>query len=159
MALPVRVALPARSMTATLEASRVTFRRAGDGRPPLYVTVPVSCYQGVVMTRSGEALQLVLRHRNGDLDLPLLEAEDDDDIIADWQAWARILDCPALIEGADGALVDPFPKLGELKVDRPRARRANTFFRERRPKKLMYREVGGEAGPVHRDEREIIART
>ena len=57
MALPVRVALPARSMTATLEASRVTFRRAGDGRPPLYVTVPVSCYQGVVMTRSGEALE------------------------------------------------------------------------------------------------------
>ncbi|MGE3884095.1 MAG: DUF6101 family protein [Flavobacteriaceae bacterium] len=159
MALPARVALPARSMTATLEASRVTFRRAGDGRPPLYVTVPVSCYQGVVMTRCGEGLRLVLRHRNGDLDLPLLEAEGDEDIIADWQAWARVLERPALIEDEDGGLVDPFPRYGELKVDRPRARRANAFFRERRPKKLMFREVGGEAGPVHRGEREIIART
>lgn len=159
MALPARMPVAGKSMTATIEPSRVTFRRGGAGRPPLYVTVPMSCYQGVVMTHGAEGLRLVLRHRNSDLDLPLMEARGDEDIVADWQSWARVLALPALIEDEDGSLHDPFPRLGDLRVGRSRARRANTFFRERRPSKLMFRQVGGEMGPVHRGEREIIARS
>lgn len=162
IALPARLDLSDRAMSATIDRGRVVFRRGGEGRPPLYITVPLSSYRGVVLTRTGEEgaerLALVLRHANGELDLPLLDTDNDDDIVADWQAWASVLGCRPLIEDADGTLTDPWDRFGGLVVSRPRARRANAFFRQRRPRKLMTRQVGGEPVGCVRGEREIIAR-
>lgn len=161
LTLPAKVDLLASQMKATIDTKRVTFRRGGDNRPPLYITVPMSGYRGVVVSQSREnsdAISLVLRHANPELDVPLLHDVDDNDVVADWQSWARVLDLPALMEDEEGKLVDPYERFGKMIVARPRARRANTFFRERRPNKLMHRKVGGALGAVLSGEREIIAR-
>lgn len=148
--------------TAVVSPDRVTIRRMTGAGAPLYVGVPLSAYRGVLLSvRSeggSERISLKLHHPNDELAVPLFEADDMDDVVADWQAWGRMLARPLLIEQADGAIAEPYERLGSLVVKRPRARRANRFFAERRPRMLCSRRVGGRSsGLVHRDD-EIIAR-
>ena len=168
----------ARQQVAIVGEDSVMIRRETGAGVPLYMTVPLSAYQGVLLqvrdetepttagpageTSSepfGEALAaLHLHHANPDLAVPLMEADDTDDVIADWQAWGRMLRRPLLIRGVDGSICEPYVRLGELIIRPAAARRANTFFRERRPRFLSRRQVGGRfPGRVYR-ETEIIAR-
>jgi uncharacterized protein DUF6101 len=94
------------------------------------------------------------------LSLPLAVAPDGDEVIAEWQSWARVLALPLLVTDRDGSLRDAFPRLGQVKVWAPtlRRRRRNAIKR-RRPSILLRRRPGhiGTTPIVHR-EREIIAR-
>lgn len=166
--LPARVSYSgaARAGTAPQIAiigrDSVMIRRETGAGIPLYVTVPLSAYRGVLLSvrerPGGPLVALRLHHANGDLGVPLFEADDTNDVIAEWQLWARALARPLLIENADGEICEPFERLGGVVVKRPKARRANRFFAERRPRFLCARKTGGRpSGVVHRDA-EIIAR-
>jgi hypothetical protein len=107
------------------------------------------------------AVLVVLEHRDPGLSLPLYRADDGSDIVAEWQSWARVLGMPLLVAEADGRLREPFARIGALRVATPtRRRRTRSAIRKRRPSILMRRKFGRPVTemPVHRDEREIIAR-
>ena len=55
------------------------------------------------------------------LSLPLYRADDGDDIVAEWQSWARVLGLPLLVAEADGVLREPFDRIGAVRVAAPAA--------------------------------------
>lgn len=76
--------------------------------------------------------------------VPLGVSADHEDIINAWAMWSEIFALPQL----DEAKRDPAPR-----------RRRRNAIRDRRPKFLVRRRVGvARELPVHRAEREIIAR-
>jgi hypothetical protein len=144
--------------TAVIERDRVVIRRMTGAGVPLYMSVPLASYRGVLLSAAGDGVVLRLEHENGELAVPLYRADDADDVLAEWQAWSRTLGRPLLISDADGVAHDAEDRVGALIVRRPKARRVNKFFAERRPRVLCRRKVGGPAtGPVHSED-EIIAR-
>ncbi len=152
----------AAGQVAIIGRDSVMIRRETGAGVPLYVTVPIAAYSGVLLAVRDEPgaplVELRLHHSNSDLDVPLFEADDTCDVIADWQSWARTLSRPLLIRDADGTITEPYERLGGVVVKPAAARRANRFFAERRPRFLCRRSVGGRLpGLVHR-EAEIIAR-
>ncbi len=72
-----------------------------------------------------------------------------------------MLGLPLLVAEDAGVLREPFARIGGVRIDevRPRRRR-RTAMKRRRPSTLLRRQAGKltEATPVHRGEREIIAR-
>jgi hypothetical protein len=169
--LPVRFAVSDKSADerlrqVELSRERVVHRRAVAGIK-MAVNVPVAAYLGVAVRMEPPAegtpgsVAVVLEHRDPGLSLPLFEAADGTDIVAEWQTWARVLSLPLLVTEADGALREPFARLGALQVAVPRARRRRrSAIKARRPSILLRRKAGDTRVPraVHRDEREIIAR-
>ena len=169
--LPVRfaasdAAADERVRQVELHRERVVVRRAVRGMR-MALNVPVSVFLGValrIMPAEGErpaSAAVVLQHRDPDLSLELFTASDSDDVMAEWRAWSRALGLPLLVADSDGSLREPFARLGSLQVEapRPRRRRCSTLCK-RRPSILMRRRPGRIADdtPVHRGEREIIAR-
>ena len=93
--------------------------------------------------------------------LPLFVSRETDEAFAEWRAWANVLGLPLLVAEDDGVLREPFARMGGLRIAdvRPRRRRRSALKR-RRPTMPLRRLAGSitEATPVHRGEREIIAR-
>ena len=91
----------------------------------------------------------------------MFSAYDYDDVVAEWQLWARVLKLPLLIADRDGNLREPVPRLGALGMAdvAPRRRRRNAI-KSRRPAFLLRRRTGfmPTRSIVHHGEREIIAR-
>jgi hypothetical protein len=85
-----------------------------------------------------------------------------DDIVAEWQSWGRVLGLPLLVAETDGALREPFARMGGVRIEAPAwRRRRRSAIARRRPSRLLHRRPGALATSppsVHRDEREIIAR-
>jgi hypothetical protein len=148
-----------------LHGQRVIVRRAVAGMT-MAVNVPVAAFLGVALhvrpsfAGDAERVAVVLEHRDPGLSLPLYAAADGVDIIAEWRSWAQVLGLPLLVVEPDGALREAFPQFGPLRVAAPLARRRRRgALRQRRPSILMRRVAGrGGAMPVHRGEREIVAR-
>jgi Family of unknown function (DUF6101) len=170
-ALPLRfsvsdAAADERIRSVELTRERVVLRRCVRGML-MAVNLPVRSYLGVVLRleppRGGarSAVTLVLEHRDAALSLPLYRAEDTIDVVAEWQSWARVLRLPLLVAEADGRLREPFACIGALRIDDalPR-RRQRGAVKHRRPSILLRRRAGSPlaGAPVHRGEREIIAR-
>jgi hypothetical protein len=131
------------------------------------LNLPVAAYLGVAIRVEAPTLAaagtaaVVLEHRDPALSLPLYCAADGSDIIAEWQTRGRVLGLPLLVAESDGALREPFDRLGAVRTDAPVARRRQrSILRARRPSLPLRRRVGTmPAMPVvHRGEREIIAR-
>jgi hypothetical protein len=149
-----------------LHRERVVMRRAVHGMR-MAVGVPVADFRGVALRirpPEGSAagiVSVVLEHRDPGLSVPLVEASEADDVLAHWKAWGRVLGLPLLVAESDGALREPFPRLGGLEIRDPamRRRRRNAIKR-RRPSIFLRRKRGriGDEAIMHRDEREIIAR-
>jgi hypothetical protein len=102
-----------------------------------------------------------LEHRDPALSLELYAAQNADDVVAEWQLWSRVLGVPCLVAGSDGALREPFPRLGAIRTKPPaQRRRRRSAVSKRRPRFLARRRAGvtRNAALVHRQEREIIAR-
>jgi hypothetical protein len=169
--LPVR--FPARDAGADervrfveLHRERVVVQRDVRGIR-MAVTVPVSAFLGVaVRLRADEngtaaAIAVVLEHRDPGLSIELFASTDGDDVVTEWQSWARVLGLPPLIVERDGAVREPFTRIGAVRVGAPtpRRRRRNAV-KARRPCFLVRRKPGRPAPDpsVHRGEREIIAR-
>jgi hypothetical protein len=91
----------------------------------------------------------------------LFVATDSDDAVAQWKSWGRVLGVPLLVVEDNGALREPFRRLGRINVGVPTPRRRRrTAIKRRRASILMRRKPGrSTATPtVFRGEREIIAR-
>jgi hypothetical protein len=170
-ALPVR--FPAfdggadgRVRLVEVHRERVILRRAVRGIRML-LSLPVATFLGVairIMPSSSEtdgAVAVVLEHRDPALSIPVFVAPDGADVIAEWQLWARILGRPLLVKDAEGALREPFQRLGGLRVAAVAARRRRQGAILRRRPLIQFRRrptrIPAEL-QVHRGEREIIAR-
>jgi len=170
-ALPVRY--PAQDSGADgqvrqveLDRDHVVVRRAVRGMR-MSVGLPVSAFRGVALRlvpADGEhpaTVTVMLDHNDYALSVPLYAASDSDDVTAIWKAWGRVLGLPLLVAAGDGVLREPFARLGALDVDQPRSRRRRrSVIKRRRPSILLRRKPGRciDGAPVHRGEREIIAR-
>jgi hypothetical protein len=149
-----------------LTRERVVLRRSVRGML-MAVNLPIASYLGVALrieppvgTAAG-TVALMLEHRDSALSLPLYRADDSNDVVAEWQSWARVLQLPLLIAEADGRLREPFARIGGLRVAAPTARRRkHSAIRGRRPSIFLRRKPGRRLGgaAVHHGEREIIAR-
>jgi hypothetical protein len=147
-----------------LHRERVVLRRAVRGIK-MALNLPVAAYLGVAIRierpTHETAGAVVLVHRDPALSLTLFRADDGSDIVAEWQAWGRVLARPLLIAEADGRLREPFDHVGAVRVDAPVARRRRRSILKARRPTLPLRRRAGEmpASPVvHHGEREIIAR-
>ena len=149
-----------------LDRERVVVRRAVRG-VRMRLSLKVSEFLGVAIRvippDDGQegALAVMLEHRDQGLSVPLMVATDGgNDVVAEWQRWARVLGRPLLIADGEG-FREPFERLGAVRVGAPTPRRrGRATLRRRRPSILMRRKPGRPlaAPPIHRDEREIIAR-
>ena len=168
--LPVRfaasdAAADERVRHVELYRERVVVRRSLAGMR-MALNMPVSAFAGVairLLPGEGEAqatVSVVLEHRDPALALPLFATAKAHEAYADWRAWGQVLGLPLLVED-DGALREPFARLGQVRVERPRPRRRRrNAIKRRRPSMPLRRKASRmtESTPVHRGEREIIAR-
>jgi len=172
-ALPVKFATSdaradERLRTVELDCERVIVRRAVRGIR-MRLSLKVAEFLGVAIrvmppdeTQAG-AVAVMLEHRDQSLSVPLMLATgSENDVVAEWQRWARVLGLPLLIPDGEGAFREPFDRIGAVRVNAPvQRRRGRGTLRQRRPSILMRRKPGRrvETPPVHRGEREIIARS
>jgi hypothetical protein len=131
------------------------------------IQLPMATFRGVALRMEAPseddsgAVEIVLEHHDPALSLPLFRAGDSTDVIAEWQSWARVLGVPLLVAEPDGDLREPFRRVGSLRVGTPSSRRRQRFaIKSRRPTFFLRRKPGRSIvdAPVHRNEREIIAR-
>jgi hypothetical protein len=169
--LPVRfeaadAAADGRRRVVELHRERVVLRRSVRGMRMAF-NMPVTAFRGVAIRLKGEAdappseIAIVLEHDDPALSLPLFASPECDDIVAEWQAWGRVLGLPLLVAERDGSLREPFARIGAVRVEAPtwRRRRRTTIGRRRSTRMLRRRAGKLPAAPtVHRGEREIIAR-
>jgi len=143
----------------------VVVRRSVRGIP-IAVSLPVSAFLGVAIRlfppdqTGGARVAVILEHRDPALSVPLFSAADSNDVLAEWQLWARTFAMPMLVADADGTLREPFARLGGVRVEAPSLRkRGRGAIARRRPRILMRRKPGRPPAEatVYR-EREIIAR-
>jgi len=168
--LPVRfsasdAAADERVRTVELYRERVVVRRSLAGMR-MALNLPVAAFAGVALRlTAGEggapgAVSVVLEHKDPGLTLPLFVSAEADEALAEWRSWGNVLGLPLLVE-EDGALREPFQRLGGVRIERVRPRRRRrSALKRRRPSMPLRRQAGRltDATPVHRGEREIIAR-
>jgi hypothetical protein len=106
------------------------------------------------------AVTVTLEHRDDALTVPLYVATEGDDAMAEWKSWSRVLGVPLLVADDEGALREPFRRIGRVGLGRPAPRRRRrAAIKWRRPSILMRRKPGRpSATPTVHCEREIIAR-
>jgi hypothetical protein len=134
-----------------LSRERVVLHRAVRGIR-MAVKVPVAAFLGVALRLipspegGPNTVAVSLEHQDAALSVPLYSAEHTNDVVAEWQLWARVFGLPLLVADPAG-------------TPAPRRRRRNVI-KARRPSFLLRRRPGimPELPRVHRGEREIIAR-
>jgi hypothetical protein len=168
-ALPVRftandAVADGRVRHVEIDRGGVRVRRSLRGMA-INVCLPVDAFLGVALRlrpadgeHNGE-IAISLEHRDPALSLPLFAAADNFDVVAEWQLWGRVLGVPLLIADPSGALREPFPTLGAVRIGAPgrRRRRRNAIKRRRASLPLRRRPGVQPLTPVVRREREIIA--
>jgi len=163
-ALPVRYAAgddaaDGRVREIELHRERVVVRRSLAGMR-MALNMPVAAFAGVGLRLMAGEAAVVLAHKDPGLALPLFRSDEADDVTAAWRSWGAVLGLPLLVEDEDGWR-EPFERLGGMTIARPRPRRRRrSALKRRRPTIQMRRAPGrlSAATPVHRGEREIIAR-
>ena len=168
--LPVRFeaadeAADERRRVVDLHRERVVVRRSVGGMR-MALNLPVSVFRGVVIRLNQKdneppsAIDVVLEHGDPALSLPLFSSETADEIVAEWQAWGRVLGLPLLVAERDGSLREPFARIGALRIEAPtRRRRRRTIIARRRPSIRLRRRAARlpDNPAVYSGEREIIA--
>jgi Family of unknown function (DUF6101) len=129
------------------------------------IVLPLGDYRGVAIrivpgaSEEEDRVAIVLSHTSAAQEVVLFEAEDDENVIAEWRLLGSALGLPLLVEGLDGRTVAAEERLGEVGVSRPRPRRRHALLSGRRPRFLTRRRTGKMplVPFVHHGEREIIA--
>jgi hypothetical protein len=140
----------------------VIIHRMGSKGMPLCIAVPFEHYKGICADirfgARGLECNVVLAHDNADFEVTLFSAQDDENILAEWNSWARKLGMPLMIRTEHGDTMAR-PKFGALTVNTVSPRRARNMFLVRRPRFLRAR-VATELTPDLSvfEEYEIIAR-
>jgi hypothetical protein len=147
-----------------LHRERVIMRRALSGMR-MAVNLPVAAYRGIAIRldatkQTPPIVAVTLEHSDAALSLPLFASTDNDDIVAEWQIWGRVLGLPLLITDADGTTREAFARIGPLRIAPATwRRRRRSAIARRRPSRLLRRQVGrlSRTAKVHRGEAEIMA--
>jgi hypothetical protein len=147
------------------EADRLLAATRRLGQAAARIILPLADYRGVAIrivpgaSEDEDRVAVVLSHAAPAQEVLLFEADDDENVIAEWRLWATMLGLPLLMEGLDGRTVAAETRLGEVDVARPRPRRRHSYLSARRPRFLSRRRASKMplVPFVHHDEREIIA--
>lgn len=131
-----------------ISRDRVVLRRAVRGMR-MAINVRVNDFLGIAVREADDGQMLVLVHRDPSLSIPLLVSTDDSEIEQASDTWSEIFALPRISEDT-------------ARAREPAARRRrHNVIKTRRPRILMRRRNGRSLSEmaVHRDEREIIARS
>lgn len=117
---------------------------------PLSVALPKNVFRGVaaraIEGENGDAtVTLELLHTDPELSVPLLVAENLNDVAADWRLWAEIYGMPMLLIEKDGVARTLEESLDRASAALPRERRPRSQFANRRPR-FLCRRNGGDLG-------------
>ncbi len=151
-------------VTFTIDRRGVSINRTlPQSGLPVSMLLPANVFRGVAARAMEDDLgevtvTLELLHDDQSLSVPLLVADDLDDIAADWRAWADAYRLPMLLIEADGVArtLEESVEHVRLKPAQPRRRPAAKVAR--RPKFLARRKVGNLGLRLVVDGEEIIAR-
>ncbi len=115
---------------------------------PATVVLPANAFRGVAARAMEDAegnvtVTLELLHNDPQLSVPLLVADNLEDVAADWRAWADAYRLPMLLIEADGVARTLEESLGAaLKAAAPKDRRKRVTAPPHRPRFLMRRRQG-----------------
>lgn len=149
-----RSGLPMGEAAVFLEKSMASICRRLPSGIPMAMRLPMAAFEGVAVRMvpettgvdgedNGDGRAVVeLMHRDPNLSLPLSVAQDLEEVVADWKAWARVLGLPMLLVEADGSWRAIEDRIGQVVVGRVRPRRARSVLNGRRPRFLTRRKVG-----------------
>jgi hypothetical protein len=113
---------------------------------PVTIHLPARAFQGVAAramedSEGNVTVTLELMHNDPQLSVPLLVADDLDDVAADWRAWADEYRLPMLLVEADGVARTLEESLGAVKTA-PVKPRKRPVAQKRRPRFLARRKTG-----------------
>ena len=88
---------------------------------PMAINLPVAAFPRAWRFASfrqdeAETVCLTLEHPDPDLSITLYRSGDSDEVVAEWQSWAKILLRPLLVTDDSGALHELFARLGQLRL-------------------------------------------
>jgi hypothetical protein len=152
-------------VTFMIDRRGVTVRRVlSKSRLPATVILPASAFQGVaaraIEDEDGSVtVTLELMHGDPMLCVPLLVAENLDDIAADWRAWAEAYRLPMLLFEADGVARTLDESIGAVRQGPLKPRRKVRLTAGRRPRFLVRRKTGDLGLRLVVGGEEIIARS
>ncbi len=138
-------------------------KRVLDSGLSVSMALPQKAFKGVaartITGDNGEVIfSLELHHHDPDLCLPVLVADNLDDIAADWHSWSRLMKLPMLIVDERNMAQHVCNRLGALMVEAPVERRKRITMVKRRGWFLRKRKIG-DVGIVKKlSAAEIIAR-
>ncbi|EFO34494.1 conserved hypothetical protein [Roseibium sp. TrichSKD4] len=134
---------------------------------PLTVVVPMHLFEGVmVQVLPGEApgeviASLILKNKDPELSITLAETSQPEAFSRLWPEWSRALKLPMLVCDVAGD-IKPIEAYSAKQDAPPAPRRRLAMLTGRRPRFLVKRAFTTQSSGsmyVHRDEREIIARS
>lgn len=165
--LPQRVSYATRDdfgdVTFTIDRRGAVLHRILDrSRLPVTVALPARAFRGVAARamEDGEGrvtVTLELLHHDAMLSVPLLVADDLDDVAADWRAWSEAYGLPMLLIEADGVARTLEESLGQAGGPGPHPRRQGKATNARRSRFQMRRQPGRMGVRLVVEGREIIA--
>jgi hypothetical protein len=151
-------------VTFTIDQRGAVIRRLLEmSGVPAIIALPANAFRGVAaraMDPDGNVtVTLELLHNDPMLSVPLLVADDLDDVAADWRAWADAYRLPMLLIESDGVARTLEESLGAaIKTLPPQDRRKGRVSTTRRPRFLARRRAGDLGLRLVIDGQEIISR-
>jgi len=162
--IPDRIAFSNGDMHCTLDRTGVSVKmNMPQSGLPLSFALPTRSFKGIsakaVEHPDGtQTVSLELHHSDPDLCIPVLIADNLDDIAADWHSWSRLMKLPMLIIGEDGLSQPVREELGMVMLESPIARRKRYTAYKPRPWFLKRRKTGVVGNIQKITPAEIIAR-
>lgn len=159
-----RIAFTKGNMNCVLDRTGVSVKMSmPKSGLPLSFALPARSFKGIAAKAvehgdGSKTVSLELHHSDPELCIPVLIADNLDDIAADWHSWSRLMKLPMLIIGEDGMSQPVRDELGMVMLENPIARRKRITAYKPRPWFLRRRKVGV-VGAIERiTAAEIIAR-
>ncbi len=114
---------------------------------PITMAVPSKAFKGVAARAIEDANGLVtvtleLLHHDPELCVPLLYANNMDDIAADWHSWSRLMKLPMIVVDMENNPTAVTRQLGTLMVEDPISRRKRITTVKHRPNFMRRRKMG-----------------
>lgn len=151
-------------VTFTIDKRGAVIRRVltGSGLPAT-IALPARAFRGVAARAiehpDGDVtVTLELMHNDPMLSVPLLVADNLEDIAADWRAWAEAYRLPMLLVEADGVARPLEESIGGIRTASVKPRRKGRVSSLRRPRFLARRKSGNLGLRLVVNGEEIIAR-
>ena len=114
---------------------------------PFTIALPSRAFKGVAARALDDGagqvtVTLELLHHDPMLSVPLLVADNLEDVAADWRAWSEKLGLQMLMIEADGVARPLEDTIGKVKADSSQTKRRRLGYAIKRPRFLMRRKAG-----------------